>query len=488
MQVTNNSDSEIIIAQNKEEWGRLLFLLQDPEPNVFWINCDTAWVKRPLHDAIGEHFPQLKSYDIYLNERTESLTRIILLEEKDEIPKEGIIHVFGLEDAVKSSEFISNLNFQRNTLFRKTPVHLIFWTDFATGTILSHKAYDFWSWIVFTFNFKTPDVLLTSRQKGFQNQLRLENTAIDLPDRDSKARISHLENEWEEFLKSVNGRPSTIKQMNDAITIARAMALEYRDDGHDSKAIEILEHVFRLNPEIITEKDQSQLWNDLGVSYFELGTIEKARDLYENALSLNIKLFGENNLEVVTNKSNLAGIYKSIGEFQTAKKLLEESLATFNEISGKNHPYLDTLESNLAMVYEDLGELDKAKVLLEKALDNNLKRLGENHPDTAIKLSNLGVNHYKLGDMVKAKDLFEKALNSDLKNFDKNHPNIAIRYYNLAYTFLGLNQISKAREYMAQALGIYRNLNHGKEVEDCLSFLKSLEPEPPPTSSSQTTA
>lgn len=201
MPETKNNDSEIIIAHNKEEWGRLLFLLQDPKPNVFWINCDSERLKKPLHDALTEHLPKLKSFDIDINDKTESLNRIILGKGKNKIPPNAIIHVFGLENAVKNSDFIGNLNFQRDNLFRETPVHIIFWADFATSTILTHKAYDFWSWVVFTFDFKTPEGLLTSRQKGFQQELILGNTTIPLLNKDSQARIRHLEDEWEEFFE-----------------------------------------------------------------------------------------------------------------------------------------------------------------------------------------------------------------------------------------------------------------------------------------------
>jgi tetratricopeptide (TPR) repeat protein len=477
-EVYNPTDAELIIAHNKEEWRRLLFLLGSPEsPNVFWINCDTYRLKKPLHDALSEHFPKLVAYDIYIDEKTESLTRIILWEEKDKIPANAIIHVFGMEDATKNTEFIDILNFQRNTLFKHTPGNLIIWADFTTGTELARRAYDFWSWVVFTFDFITPDELLTSRQKGFPGKLKLEDMEIEISAKDNTARIRHLENEWGEFLKSVDGKPSTIKEMKDAVTIARALAMEYRDEGKYNKAIEKLESCLRLNPGIITEIDTTKLRNDLGVAYYNLGDFNKARDFNEKALLGNIKLFGENHLEVARNRSNLAMAYKKLGEFEVAKNLMEQSIGAFAQILEPGHPDISTVKSNLAMIYQDLGQPGKARDLLDELLENDIKNLGEDNPDVAIRRSNLGAVYYDLSDFYKAKSLFEKALESDLKNFEEHHPNVAIRYYNLAYVYKGLNDIQNARGAMEKAYKIYHEKSgeNNPDTQSALAFLKSLD-------------
>ncbi len=454
MPEAQNSDFAAIIAQNKEEWDKLLFLLKDPNPNVLWINYDTARLKKPLHDALAEYVPELKPYDIYISEKTESLARIILSEEKDKIPSNSIIHIFGLEDAVKSADFLGNLNFQRDTLFRQTPAHIIFWADFATSAVLTHKAYDFWSWVVFTFDFTTPEELLTARQKDFKKELILENTEIQMPSKDGEARIRHLEDEWEEFLKSVNGKPSTIRQMKDSVTIAIALALEYKEEGRYNNAKSVLEHVLLVNPDLLSKNNKTQINNILSNIYFQLNDIEKAVKFAEETLSGTLEEYGEEGSETAIALSNLAVAYADLQNLDRAKDLLEKALKIDIKTYGENHPNVAVKQSNLGTVYRDLGNLDKAKILLEKALKIDTDAYGEDHRMVAIRQANLAEIYKDLGDLNKARSLLESALANDINNYGELHPNTAMSNNNLSIVYYYLGLFSKAIAHMQIAYDI----------------------------------
>ena len=242
-----------------------------------------------------------------------------------------------------------------------------------------------------------------------------------------------------------------------------------------------------LNSKVLIDKDKNLICNDLGISYSNLGDSAKAEALYESALKGNIKLLGEENLEVARNKSNLAVAYKELGKLDLAKKMAEDALSTFLQIIKEDHPEISTMQSNLAMIYEGLGELENAKELLEKALKNDIKFFGEYHPDVSIKRSNLGVVYCRLGEFTKARDIFQKALESDIKDFagNLNHRSIAIRYYNLSYTYLYLNDRQMAIENMQKAYEVYQNINgeNSADTQDCLAFLKHLEQQSPSSTS-----
>jgi tetratricopeptide (TPR) repeat protein len=472
-EIAINKDAELIIGHNKEQWHKLLFFLSNPEGfNVIWIYTDTAFIRKPLHDALMHYLPHLMPYDIIIDEQTVSLN--LLIHSKKDIPKEALIHVYGMEDAVKSREFLANLNFNRNRFFREVPANLLIWSDFATSNVLSHTTYDFWSWMSITVDFVTPPELLTARQKDMPLSLILEDKEISVPSKDSEGRIKHLENEWAEFLKSVNGYPKSVKQTNDAVTLSRAFAMEYRESGYYEKAKGILESVVQFNSPFLAGAPKYKLLNDLAVLYNHLGDNGKAKILYEQALQGNINLYGNDNIEVATNKSNLALVLTDLGELNMAKELLTEVL----ESKLKNKlPDISTVQSNLATIYVDLDDFKKARDLLEPALESDIKSKGESHPNVSIKRSNLGLVYYYLGDFYKAIDLLNTAVSSDINNYSENHPNVGIRYSILAYCFLALNNVEKARSFMEKAYKISLNANGPAHPDTKLAveFLKQLE-------------
>jgi len=473
MPETQNSDSETIIAQNKEEWNRLEFLLQDPEPNIFWINCDTARLKKPLHDAITEHFPQLKPYDIYISEKTESLSRIISYDDKDKITKDTVIHIFGLEEAVKSVDFLGNLNFQRDSFFRKAPAHIVFWADFDTATVLTRKAYDFWSWIVFTFDFTTPDMLLTARQKGFIGILKLEDNEIKMPSKDSVERIRHLEHEWDEFLKSVNGKPFTVKQMRDAVTIAMALAKEYREEGKYTLAIYLLGRALELNPSVIEEIDNGIILNELGLAFHEIGDENQAAFFFEKALTIGLNIYGPNSLDIATVLSNLAVSKITLEDFEKAKELLERALKIY-DAKKISHPNKARDLSNLGVVLMNLNQHDLARQLLEQALDINIEYYNEESPNIARVRSILALNYFRTGNLETAKKMLEQVLESDLKNFGENHHVIAEDYFNLGSLSLQLQLDLQAIKYCEKSYDIFKK-NFGDNHPKTQLVLNSLQ-------------
>jgi len=242
-----DTETNVIISYNNKEWERLLLLFKNPEPNIFWFYCDTAVIKKPLHDLITLQFPQWKPIDIYLDKNTESLNKILFVDYGGKIQKDHTIHIFGIEDAVKNIDFVGNLNFNRDSLFRNTPCNLIFWADFDTSNILSHRAYDFWSWMFLTFDFNTPQELLTARQRSYESMIFLEDKDIKIPSKDSANRIEQIKHEWEFFLEDIGGKPTTIKQLKDAITLAVALGNEYEENGNYKESAAILEKVLAIS-------------------------------------------------------------------------------------------------------------------------------------------------------------------------------------------------------------------------------------------------
>lgn len=478
MPIENQNEIEQVISSNKEEWNRLLFLLKNPEgTSVFWINCDTYKIKKLLHDALADYLLKVRPFDIHINEDTLSLKQVVKDSEL-QITDDTIIHIFGIENAVKNEAFLENLNFQRDSFFGNTPANIIIWGDFATTNILSHKTYDFWSWISLSFDFVTPDFLLTYKQKEQSKLIELTDKIIPLHEKDASDRFRHIKHEWTEFLKSVNGKPSTAKQMADAVIIAMALGKEYKNMDDYNSSISLFKSVLELNPDILSLKDKSEIYNEMAGAYYlkkdnsmaidlyersldiassftsvenpgasviasnmalaliEIGNYERAKNILENAIAADTKYFGEHDFRLAAKFSNLAKVYWKLGDLSSAKVYLEKSI----DIASKNgrDDIVSSRESNLAVLYRDIGETDKARRLLEKSLDFHLANFGENSSKTATVYFNLAMVYTDLGDFLSAEKYMKKSHEIREQIFGKDNPatQIANEYLNMILSHL----------------------------------------------------
>lgn len=467
-------DAQIMIDHNREEWDRLLLLLQNMETNsLYWINCDRADQHKVLRDALSESLPAFQAREIYLDSSTQSLREVLHNETADAHMAGTILHVMGIDAAVTKEAFVANLNFHRESVFNNLPAPTIIWGSFATSALLTHTAYDFWSWVFYTFNFYTPETLLTSRQQGFISRVALSDRELSIPAKDASERIRYLEQEWEEFLRATGGKPKTSRQMSDAVALARVLGKEYKDEGRYNDTIQILDRLIAIGSKFIAEQDYLDIWNELSISHKNVGDLKLARELGEQALDSALQLLGKDDPEIATFQSNLAVVYQDDGDLHKAQELLELALASRIRNFGDQHPTAAISRSNLAMVYQDLGDLQKARELLELALVNDIRNLGEQHSRVAVWRSNLGMVYHDLSDFQKALELLELALASDIRNFGERHSNVAMKRINLAWVYRDLGNLQKAKELMALALvSLIRDLGEQhRTVATCRSNL-----------------
>ncbi|MEZ4985323.1 MAG: tetratricopeptide repeat protein [Saprospiraceae bacterium] len=213
------------------------------------------------------------------------------------------------------------------------------------------------------------------------------------------------------------------------------------------------EHILDSLPPKDQEREEvSELMNNVGITYLNMGDYTRARDLLEAALASDLKNFGADHPNVAVTQSNLGIVYRNMGDYARARELLEAALASALKNLGADHPTVAMRQSNLANVYQDLGDYARARELLEAALASDLKNFGADHPNVAVSQSNLAIVYKNLGDYTRARDLLEAALASDLKNFGADHPNVAVSQSNLANVYQNLGDYARARDLLEAAL------------------------------------
>jgi tetratricopeptide (TPR) repeat protein len=129
---------------------------------------------------------------------------------------------------------------------------------------------------------------------------------------------------------------------------------------------EILEGVrSRLTKKLISEakKNKKQsisgLLNQYANLLINLGDAKKAVEYLEQALEIDLAVFGDKHPNVATRYNNLGMAYQDLGDAKKAVEYLEQALEIVIAVYGKTHPYFALIYNNLDSAYKDLGDAVK---------------------------------------------------------------------------------------------------------------------------------
>ncbi len=213
-----------------------------------------------------------------------------------------------------------------------------------------------------------------------------------------------------------------------------------------TNALEHYERAVQLQP------DNTLYLNDTGSLLHKLAHHQKAIDYFEQALTSDLKTYGEDHPHVATHRNNLGDVWRILGDYHKAIGYSEQALVSDLKTYSEDHPHVARDRNNLGRAWKSLGDYYKAIDYFEQALASNLKTYGEDHPKVARDRNNLGSAWKLLGEYQKAIDYYEKALTSDLKTYGENHPDVAISRNNLGLVWKSLGEYQKAIDYFKQAL------------------------------------
>ena len=211
--------------------------------------------------------------------------------------------------------------------------------------------------------------------------------------------------------------------------------------------------------------------NSLGLLYSEKGLLGKAELELEDALKLKEKIYGQNDILLVTTLNNLGLLYKNqnllnVSEFNflraldiliknkifkseqvsmimlnlgslylakrftpgkydyylyEAESFIKRALEIDEEILGTNHIKTINTKEHLAGLYQENNNFQKAVIILEEILIARKEILGKDHPDVANTLNNLASNYEGLGMLDKAEENYINAQKISEKKLGKYH-------------------------------------------------------------------
>lgn len=137
---------------------------------------------------------------------------------------------------------------------------------------------------------------------------------------------------------------------------------------------------------------------------------ERAKALYQQALQLQIQIFGLEHPSVASLQSKLAYLYRLLGDYEQAEPLFQSAERVLEQALGPQHPEVAYPLEGLAMVYYEQGKYELAEPLQQRALQIREQTRGLEHPEVALSLIRLGNIYFEQGKYELAEVVYQRSL------------------------------------------------------------------------------
>ncbi|MFO0923053.1 MAG: serine/threonine-protein kinase [Pirellulales bacterium] len=201
--------------------------------------------------------------------------------------------------------------------------------------------------------------------------------------------------------------------MWDPATIQSAVSLAFAQlEQGEFEAVEKRLGAYKNPPIPLTLELEHELHKaaaTMVVAYYDQEKYREALELSESLLPRTIDLFGEDSLQVLVMKGNIASQYEDLGDSETALKMRSVLLEQFQGKYGSHHPDIMSLRSNYAAALSNHGEYATALSLMDE-LEREIAEVGNADPSFEVRLSrNRAVTLHRLERNEEALDSLQKA-------------------------------------------------------------------------------
>jgi len=195
--------------------------------------------------------------------------------------------------------------------------------------------------------------------------------------------------------------------------------------------------------------------NDLAVALRNLGRLEAAQRLHEEAVALRRET-GNKSLQVAESLNNLAGVHLDRQQFGPAFDLLAESLKIRREILGDHHPLTLQSFSNLSIAAWHQGDPDSARRYLQEAEAGYRQLRADGVEALGRTLSNLAALYIQEGELDRADQALDESLALLREGLGPGHPRVITALSKLAQLRHRQGRDAEARSTWLDAISTCR--------------------------------
>ncbi len=293
----------------------------------------------------------------------------------------------------------------------------------------------------------------------------LTNLAVALQ---SQGRIAEARKAFEECIDM-----ETTTLGNRGSTLAHALnslALMQKTDMEFGKSVALLKRALALK--YVDERTRASTIHNLGSTYFEMGQLGKAEQMFEAAVSEFERL--DATAELALALTYLAKIAAGKSDFAHAESLLNRAFEARIKAFGPEHLNTAVTLSDLGTFETERGRYDRAVAHFERALQIAETVIGVDHLFVAPILYNYADVKRKQDRYEEAFALYERTIRIIERHYGPEHPRLAAVYTNASRCAAKLKRKPEAKEYAHRAHAIQdRMVAYSRHSVDVSAFLPS---------------
>lgn len=241
--------------------------------------------------------------------------------------------------------------------------------------------------------------------------------------------------------------------------------------GQLQKAETHLLHAVKLGRNVLAQDSSFPvILDDLAHAYGCQGNIDKAKEVYSEALTLSKKLLPPSHPQIGMILNNMA----QISHDSEAKDMYEEALRILMP-GPEDHPHLATTLYNLALLHQRLGEYDIAENLLLKAEGIRMRTLPDHHVGIARSHKELALLYVKAGRPEEAMAKYKAALSIMRTSMPEVCPETAFVLSEMGLLCAEhLHEPLQAKQLQEEALAIRRKCDDEGDVANSLQWIAEV--------------
>ncbi|XVV14452.1 tetratricopeptide repeat protein [Actinoplanes sp. CA-131856] len=249
-------------------------------------------------------------------------------------------------------------------------------------------------------------------------------------------------------------------QIHEILLVGDRAATYRQFQGQTTTASDQFELVLAERRRLLGDEHMDTLASrhNLASMYMSMGRLDEAIREYRSVLTDSGRLLGEQHRNTLGARNNLGDAYRVAGRLDEAIYELEGVLDDRRRLLGEQHQ--DTLFSRLylAQAYQAAGRLDEAIHELEGVLDDRQQLLGEQHPDTLVARNNLADAYQAAGRLDEAIRELESVLADSRRLLGEEHPNTLVARNSLASAYYLTGRLDEATREFESMLADRRRL------------------------------
>ena len=207
----------------------------------------------------------------------------------------------------------------------------------------------------------------------------------------------------------------------------------------------------------VQNQDTRSLLSQANQAYKEQN-MEKAFELYSQAINLLLQITGPMNKDLATCISKIASIQFKTGDLLQALELQTKAIVLQERLLGLDHPQCAFSYSTLAMYYHSCSYNSKAFEYMYRALNILTIAAGDYHPDIASVYMNLGLMYEETDNHDAAYTCYEINLQQHIEMYGADHIQTAGAYQSLATSAFRGMKFRVALEHQEKAYELLKKV------------------------------